>query len=282
MKATDTGYGLPFGRALGMLFPENRRLYFDPISERFLTGWRRLLLRLLRLPLGLKCLMAIYEGLYPGMLGYFFCRFCYYDDVIVECLAKNEVDTMVNLGAGMDPRAYHIPGIDKVRCFEVDHPDVVKRKMEAVRRALGDLPAHVAYVGVDLDAQDVEAELIKSGYDKASRILFIWESVSAYLTSDANDAILKFVGRAPRGSKLAFSYASKSFLTGEGLDNRVLKKGLGRHDEEVRDGYPWLRSKNHRRSHREVRTGGARPYWSRRTQATLPDSGENGARRTGS
>ena len=224
MKATDTGYELPFGRALGMLFPEHRRLYFDPISECFVTGRKRLLLRVLRLPLGLKCLMAIYEGLYPGMMGYFFCRFRYYDEVMKECLAKTEVDAIVNLGAGMDPRAYHIPGIDRVRYFEVDHPDVVKRKRATVERVLGGLPAHVTHVGMDLNVQDIEAELVRSGYDKASRTLFIWESVSAYLTSDANDAVFSFVGKAPPGSKLAFSYATKALLTGEGLDNKVLKK----------------------------------------------------------
>ena len=77
----------------------------------------------------------------------------------MECLAKDEVDTMANLGAGMVPRACHIPGIDKVRCFEVNHPEVVKRNRE---------------------------------------------TVSAQLACDANDAVLRFVGKVPRGSKLAF------------------------------------------------------------------------------
>lgn len=89
---------------------------------------------------------------------------------------------------------------------------------------LGGLPAHVTHVGVDLNPQDVEAELINSGYYSTSRTLFIWESVSAYLTSCTNDTFLSLVGKASRGSRPAFSYASKAFLTGEGLDNKVLKQ----------------------------------------------------------
>ena len=128
MKATDTGFGLAFGRTLGMLYPENRWLYFDPISKRFLAGRKGLHLCALRLPPGPKCLMAICEGPSPGMMGYFFCRSRYCDDVIRERPARNDIDTKINFGTGTDPRACQIPGIDKARCFEVDHPDVVKQK----------------------------------------------------------------------------------------------------------------------------------------------------------
>ena len=90
---------------------------------------------------------------------------------------------------------------------------------------LGDLPAHVTHVGAVLNAQDVEEELIDPGYDRTSRTLFIWESVPAHLTSNASDSVLSFVGKAPRGGKPAFSYASKALLTGEGPDNKVLRGG---------------------------------------------------------
>ena len=121
----------------------------------------------------------------------------------------------------MDPKANHIPGIDGIRRFEVDHPDVVKRKRETVERTLGGLPAHVTHVGVDLNVQHVEAELVKSGCDKTSWTLFILESVSAHLAGEANEAVFGFVGKALRGSKLAFSCATKALPAGEGLDSSV-------------------------------------------------------------
>ena len=66
----------------------------------------------MNIPLALKLLTAFYERAYPGMLGYFFCRFRFYDDVVKACLENNELDAIVNLGAGMDPRAYNLPGLE--------------------------------------------------------------------------------------------------------------------------------------------------------------------------
>ena len=130
---------------------------------------------------------------------------------------------MVNLGAGMDPNACFIPGIDEIRCCEFDLPDVVKRKREAVERTLGGLPAHVTHVGVDLNVQYVEADLVKSGCDKTSWTPFILESVSAHLAGETNEAVFGFVGKAPRGSKRTFSCATQALPAGEGLDNRGAK-----------------------------------------------------------
>ena len=49
--------------------PIDRRLCFDPISERFLTWVKRLLHWALCLPLELKFPLAVYERLYPRMTG---------------------------------------------------------------------------------------------------------------------------------------------------------------------------------------------------------------------
>jgi len=209
---------------MGMLYPEEQRLYNDPISEKLLSGWNKLFVRLMHIPPVLKLLNAFYEKAYPGMLGYFFCRFRFYDDVARACLENNELDAIVNLGAGMDPKAYYVPGIEKVRYFEVDHPAVIKRKKEKIQRIMGSLPEHVTYVSVDFNTQDVEDELQKAGYESSSRTLFIWESVSAYLTKEANDAVFNLVSRSASGSKIAFSYATESMLTGENLNNKVLEK----------------------------------------------------------
>jgi hypothetical protein len=50
----------------------------------------------MHIPLVLKLVTAFYEKTYPGILGYFFCRFRYYDELIKECLEKNELDTIVD------------------------------------------------------------------------------------------------------------------------------------------------------------------------------------------
>ena len=43
---------------------------------------------------GLKLLTAYYKKAYPGMSGYFFFRFRFYDDVAKACLEKNKRDAI--------------------------------------------------------------------------------------------------------------------------------------------------------------------------------------------
>ena len=157
------------------------------------------------------------------MWGYFFCRFRYYDDVVKECLQKNEIEVIVNLGAGMDCRAYYISGIENLHYYEIDHPSVIKKKKEKIKNILGKLPEYVTYVGVDFDKQSIEDALEKVGYDLSSKALFIWESVSAYLTKEANDNIFKYVSKSISGSKFVFSYVTMDFMTGKNLNHKTMQ-----------------------------------------------------------
>ena len=116
----------------------------------------------MHVPLALKLLTAFFEKSYPGMLGYFFCRFRFYDDVLITCIEKNELHSVVNLGAGMVPKAYYVPGIENVRYYETDHPAVIKRKKEKIERIMGKLPEHVTYVSVNFNAQDIEGQIHKN------------------------------------------------------------------------------------------------------------------------
>ena len=49
------------------------------------------------------------------------------DDVLVQAL-HDGVQQVVILGAGFDCRAYRLPGMDRVRVIEVDHPDTQRSK----------------------------------------------------------------------------------------------------------------------------------------------------------
>ena len=148
-------------------------------------------------------------------MGWFFCRDRYVDDILKECLKRKEAQTIVNLGAGMDCRAYYIPGIEKMRYFEVDHPKIIKIKMKKMRNILGKLPDHVVYVPIDFQKQSLDVELKKAGYNLTSKTLFIWEAVTQYISEEANDSTFKYIGQAASGSKLVFSYVIKSFFDGK-------------------------------------------------------------------
>lgn len=222
-KAIDTGYGIPVNKAMGMLYPKEQRIYNDPFSEKILSGFGKWFIKLMYFPWFHRFITNFYEKKYPGMLGYFFCRFRYYDDVVIECLQKKEIEVIVNLGAGMDCRAYYIPGIENLHYYEIDHPSVIEKKKEKIKKVLGKLPKYVTYVGVDFNNQSIEDELKEIGYDLSSKTLFIWESVSAYLTKEANDSIFKFVSKSVLGSKFVFSYTTMDFMTGKNLDHKTMQ-----------------------------------------------------------
>jgi methyltransferase (TIGR00027 family) len=134
---------------------------------------------------------------------------------------------VVNLGAGMDCRAYYIPGIESMRCFEVDHPSVIKQKKAKMKKILGKLPDHVVYVPVDFEKQSLEVELKKAGYNLNSKTLFILEGVTQYISKEANDNTMKYVAQAAPGSKIVFSYILRSLIEGKDL-NDTARKGMYR------------------------------------------------------
>ena len=221
MKATQTGIGVSFTKAVGMLYPKEKRLFEDPYSEKFLTPFYKFFIFLMRSPKIFNSLMKYREKATPGLIGWMFCRFRYIDDVLKENIAKKEIETVVNLGVGMDCRAYYIPGTESMRYFEVDHPSVIKKKKAKLENILGKLPNHVIYVPIDFEKQNLDSELKRAGYNLNSKTLFIWEGVTQYISKEANDSILKYVEQAAPGSKIVFSYILKSFIDGKNIHQGI-------------------------------------------------------------
>ena len=221
MKAIDTGMGVAWVRAAGMLYPKEKRLFEDPYSEKLLSPFYKFFIFLQHSPKINNAIVKLKE------MGWFFCRFRYIDDVLKNNI--KEIEAVVNLGAGMDCRAYYIPGIENIHYFEVDYPSVMKEKRTKIKKILGKLPDHVVYVSIDFEKQSLDAELKKAGYDLTSKTLFILEGVTQYISKEANDSILKYVAQAAPGSKIVFTYVLKSFIEGKDLNNST-KKSL----------YKWL------------------------------------------
>jgi len=215
MKAINTGMGVAWVRATGMLYPKEKRLFEDPYSKKLLSSFYKFFIFLQRLPKINDAIVKLKE------MGWFFCRFRYIDDVLKNNI--KEIEAVVNLGAGMDCRAYYIPGIESIRYFEVDYPSAIKEKRTKIKKILGKLPAHVVYVPIDFDKQSLDAELKKAGYDLTSKTLFISEGVTQYISKEANDSILKYVAQAALGSKIVFTYILKSLIEGKDLNNSTKK-----------------------------------------------------------
>jgi methyltransferase (TIGR00027 family) len=213
MKQSATGYGPALMRAIENLMPEDRRLFNDPWSEKFLPPSWKFWLVLLRFPGMLNFLMKARERLTPGVIGGFICRTRYIDDAVLRAVVE-EFDSVVNLGAGMDTRAFRIPGIEEVRYFEMDLPELLDVKKEYIDKKIGGLPANLSLVPIDFDNQDIGEALQKAEYSPSSRTLFIWEGVTQYITRDAIDKVLEYVAKAASGSMIVFTYVLESFIDG--------------------------------------------------------------------
>ncbi|MFH1383113.1 MAG: class I SAM-dependent methyltransferase [Chloroflexota bacterium] len=210
---SSTAYGAAFLRAVENLLPEDKRLFNDPYSEKLLPSIYKFFVMIMRPPILWNLLMNLREKSTPGIVGGILCRTVYIDDLLIKAL-KEGAGTVVNLGAGADSRAFRIPGIERIPYFELDLPEVVKVKRSSINKKLGELPSNLSLVPIDFNSQDLGEELKKAGYDFSSKTLFIWEGVTQYIPKKAIDNTLKYVARAPAGSKIVFTYVLENFING--------------------------------------------------------------------
>jgi methyltransferase (TIGR00027 family) len=227
---SSTAYGVAFLRAMENILPEETRLFNDPYSEKLLPPIYKFFVDIMRAPKIWKFLVNIREKSTPGVIGGIICRTRYIDEVLINAV-KEGVETVVNLGAGADSRAFRIPGIESIPYFELDHPEVLKFKRSIINKKLGGLPSNMSLVPIDFNNQDLGEELKKAGYDLSSNTFFIWEGVTQYISKDAIDNTLKYIAQASKGSRIVFTYVLKSFINGsyipDGLNSfykSVLKK----------------------------------------------------------
>ena len=213
MKQSSTGYGPAMMRAMENLLPEDKRLFADPYSEQLLSPFWKFWVILVHFPKMLNFLIKARESLTPGVIGGLICRTRYIDDVLENAI-KEGVGAVVNLGAGMDTRAFRISGIENVKYFELDFPELQKAKGAYIDKKIGGLPPNFYLVPIDFNSQDIGEELKKAGYNLSFKTLFIWEGVTQYISREAVDNNLRYVAQASTGSRIVFTYVLKSFVDG--------------------------------------------------------------------
>lgn len=123
---------------------------------------------------------------------------------------------LVIMGAGYDTRAHRIPEVkQKMRVFEIDHPDTQRVKIKKGDQLFNGGRDHVTYVPVDFEHQTIQVRLAECGYDSSQKTLFIWEGVTMYISPDAVDETLSFVvGQSAKGSGIIFNYCFQSLVDG--------------------------------------------------------------------
>ena len=238
--AGSTAEGAATLRAVAHREVDRRLRDPDYLAARFVGRGLRLN-ALVHVPLLRGIMKPLVERILPGGYWYETTRTKAMDEVLIDELEAG-CRQVVILGAGFDSRAHRFADrLAGVAVFEVDHPVTSALKRERVRAIFGDLPAHVNYVTVDFETQDMAERLADCGYDEGLRTLFIWSGVSMYITADAVEGVLRFVSeRSGSGSAIAFDYIYREFLEGDDsyYGAAELRRAVERQGEPFRFGIP--------------------------------------------
>jgi len=132
------------------------------------------------------------------------------DELILRAIARDRVDTVLNLAAGLDTRPYRLPLAPALRWIEVDFPDVIAYKQQQLA---GELAAcGLEQIGVDLtDAARRRALFAQIGA-AARRVLVVSEGLLIYLTGEQVGALARDLIAQPSFAWWLIDLASPGLL----------------------------------------------------------------------
>jgi methyltransferase (TIGR00027 family) len=230
MPASRTAQYVALYRALETVERHRRPLFQDPYATRFLSPGLVRTVRAARQPAVHSIVSRYADHRAPGARTSAIGRTKIIDDVVRSSVAAG-VGQLVILGAGFDCRAHRLPELAGVAVFEVDRPDTQAEKRTRLRGVRED----VRYVAVDFLRDSVVSGLDAAGWAASAPTCFLWEGVTNYLTAEAVERMLAWIGGAASGSTLAFTY-----VHGGLLDGSVSFDGGSRIIQNVRTlGEPW-------------------------------------------
>ena len=149
--------------AVEQYFPKAQRVFDDGLAVRLLPLAGMIFVRLLQPRWMRNWIVGLSEKSKPGIWGGLLCRKRYIDVRIAD--SRNQVEAMVNLGAGFDTRPYRLPR--PLRLAGVGGETSarnVEPKEKRLRRVVGTIPANVKLVVADFDRDDLGSILAAQGY----------------------------------------------------------------------------------------------------------------------
>lgn len=197
--------------AMEQQLPTSERIVVDDLALPILPLGYRIEVRLLK-PF-IRAIIRKSEGKVPGLWASIMSRKRYIDEILTE--AANQVDAVVNLGAGFDTRALRLSAIENHPIWEVDKPGTIESKRARIEKLFHPVPDNVTLVPIDFDREALGAVLAEHGYSSARKAFFIWEGVTQYVSEVGIGATFEYLAKAPAGSRLVFTYTPKDFIDGE-------------------------------------------------------------------
>jgi methyltransferase (TIGR00027 family) len=226
-----TALGAAVCRLIEQYQPKETRLFNDPVAKELVGAPIRVMLQVAGMR---KLTINQTDGVAPGIFGAQICRTRYIDDAVQAALSQG-IGQMVILGAGLDTRPYRLAGLEHVKVFEVDLPAVQNDKKKKLQKYFGRMPEHVTFIPIDFDTQTLEAVFSGIDFDHFKPAVFIWEGVTQYITEEAVQQTLAFVGKSAPGSLLLFTYVLKSII-----ERRSDIPGANHMMEVVSQQSPWI------------------------------------------
>jgi methyltransferase (TIGR00027 family) len=127
---------------------------------------------------------AIVDGMSRGrsMAWAMIVRTAIFDEIILDRIRNGGVDTVLNLAAGLDARAWRLPLPPTLRWIDVDLPGILDYKTNTLRN---DNPV-CRYEAIRADLTDVgrRQALFTQVNSESSRVLVITEGLLVYLTAE--------------------------------------------------------------------------------------------------
>jgi methyltransferase (TIGR00027 family) len=202
-------------RALEARRPARVRIADDTLAVHFLSPGFRLLAGAARLRPARRLLEMVIDNRWPCARPGVVARTRLIDQLVLRELGQ--VRQVLILGAGFDTRAWRLPGMDRARVFELDHPATQAAKQRALRHG-GRSAAHVSFVPVVFGVDDPGRALRASGFAVGDPALVLWEGVTNYLDREAVDATFGLLARMlGSGSLVLFTYVDAGMLDGSAV-----------------------------------------------------------------
>ena len=212
-QSAQTSYGPISVVAVEQNTPEGQRLVQDALAIRILPPIMKPIVALTRWPSARALMITLSDKRGRGVWGGVLCRKRYIDDKLLEVVSAG-LDAVVNLGAGLDTRAYRLPALSSMPVFELDFPENIKYKKAKLQQLFGGIPPHVTLVPIDFDSQDLGSVLASYGYRVTYKSFLIMEAVTQYLSKNGIQNTFQFLAQAQTGSRLVFTYICKDFIDG--------------------------------------------------------------------
>jgi methyltransferase (TIGR00027 family) len=158
------------------------------------------------------------------------------DSLIEELSGNGEIDTVVDIGAGLDTRPYRLALPPSLRWFELDLPDLIAYKNECLR--LREPNCLVERIAVDLNNEDARRRALAHAFRESHAAVVLTEGVLGYLSGDSARSLIGEVGE---------SMAARWWIYDAGTRQAYL-----RIPSEIREQVDRVRSKDHV-NHHELR-----------------------------